>query len=135
MRKYENFRKALRNLREGARLEEPYTVVEEAGIVALFEICFEQAWKLMKEVLEQHGRFQEKIGSPRMILKIAHQCGMISDSEGWLELLETRNILTHTYDENQALRAIRAIRSGYLNLFTQLKQELEDNWIGDLLPD
>ena len=95
MRKYENFCKALSNLHEGLKLNEPYSVVEQTGIVGLFEICFEQSWKLMKAVLEDHGRFEDQIGSPRAIIKIAYQCNMIKDGEKWLELLESRNILAH----------------------------------------
>lgn len=60
MRKYDNFCKAIKNLNEGLKIEEPYTIVEQTGIVGLFEICFEQSWKLMKEILEKHGRFEEK---------------------------------------------------------------------------
>lgn len=129
MKKYDNFCKALANLNEGSKLEEPYTVVEQTGIAGLFGICFEQAWKLMKEVLEEHGRFEEKIGSPRAIIKIAYQCGMVSDGEGWLELLESRNLLAHTYSEEQALLVIRRIKSDYLALFEGLKTELEKKWL------
>ena len=56
MRKYDNFCKALENLGIGAELEEPYSVVEQTGIAALFGICFEQSWKLMKALLEESGR-------------------------------------------------------------------------------
>lgn len=129
MKKYDNFCKALANLSEGAKLEEPYTVVEQTGIVGLFGICFEQAWKLMKEVLETHGRFEEKIGSPRAIIKIAYQCGMIHNCEGWLELLESRNLLARTYSDEQALYAIGKIKSDYLALFAELKTELEKKWL------
>lgn len=129
MKKYENFCKALANLNEGAELEAPYTVVEKTGIVALFGICFEQAWKLMKEVLEEHGRFEEKIGSPKAIIKIAYQCGMIHNCEGWLELLESRNLLAHTYNEEQALSVIKKIKSDYFALFAELKMELEEKWL------
>ncbi|MBR3731967.1 MAG: HI0074 family nucleotidyltransferase substrate-binding subunit, partial [Spirochaetales bacterium] len=103
MKKYDNFCKALTNLHEGIILAEPYTVVEQTGIVGLFGICFEQAWKLMKEVLEKHGRFIEKIGSPRAIIKIAFQCNMITDEELWLNILESRSTLAHTYSDEQAL--------------------------------
>lgn len=129
MKKYDNFCKALANLNEGAELEEPYTVVEQTGIAALFGICFEQAWKLMKEVLEEHGRFEEKIGSPRAIIKIAYQCGMLHNCEGWLELLESRNLLAHTYNEEQALYVIKKVKSDYLALFAELKTELEEKWL------
>ncbi|MCD8069861.1 MAG: nucleotidyltransferase substrate binding protein [Akkermansiaceae bacterium] len=112
MKKYDNFCKAIANLRVGTELNEPYSIVEQTGIVGLFEICFEQAWKLMKAVLEEHGRFEEKIGSPRAIIKTAYQCGMISDCEGWLELLESRNIPAHTYSDEQALHIIKKKQIG-----------------------
>lgn len=129
MKKYENFCRALANLNEGAKLKEPYTIVEQTGIVGLFEICFEQAWKLIKAVLEEHGRTADKIGSPRAIIKIAYQCGMIDDCDGWLELLESRNMLAHTYSNEQALVVIRKIKSSYLILFKELKTELEQGWL------
>lgn len=130
MKKYDNFCRALANLKEGAKLEAPYTVVEQTGIVGLFAICFEQAWKLMKELLEEHGRFEEKIGSPRAIIKIAYQCGMLCDSEGWLALLEARNVLAHTYSDEQARYVIGKIKTEYMPLFEGLKAELEQNWLG-----
>lgn len=110
-------------------MEEPYSIVEQTGIVGLFEICFEQSWKLMKAVLEAHGRFAEKIGSPRGILKIAFQCNMIRDEKAWLELLEARNELAHTYSDEQALNIIRQMKTSYIAVFVELKRELEENWL------
>lgn len=129
MRKYENFCKALSNLHEGLKLNEPYSVVEQTGIVGLFEICFEQSWKLMKAVLEDHGRFEDKIGSPRAIIKIAYQCNMIKDEEKWLELLESRNILAHTYSDAEAVEIIRKLKTDYFGLFEELRDEIDDRWI------
>ncbi len=124
MKKYDNFCKALANLKEGSKLEEPYTIVEQTGIVGLFEICFEQSCKLMKEVLEDHGRFENKIGSPRAIIKIAYQCGMIDQCENWFKLLESRNILSRTYSDEQSLAVIRRIKSDYISAFEELKVKL-----------
>lgn len=130
MKKYENFCRSLSNLKEGAELNEPYTVVEQTGIAALFEICFEQSWKLMKAILEEHGRYDEKVGSPRAIIKLAYQCGMITDCEGWLELLESRNILAHTYSNEQALNIIRKLKTDYIPLFEALKTEIDTkDWL------
>lgn len=129
MRKYENFCKALSNLYEGLKLNEPYSVVEQTGIVGLFEICFEQSWKLMKAVLEDHGRFEDKIASPRAIIKIAYQCNMIKDEEKWLELLESRNILAHTYSDAEAVEIIRKLKTDYFGLFEELRDEIDDRWI------
>lgn len=129
MKKYDNFAKALANLKEGLKLEEPYTIVEQTGIVALFTICFEQAWKLMKAVLEEHGRFEEKIGSPKAIIKIAYQCGMLKDGEAWLKLLAARNVIAHIYSDDEALAVINSLRSGYVALFEDLKLELDAHWM------
>ena len=129
MKKYDNFCKALANLKEGSKLEEPYTIVEQTGMVGLFEICFEQSWKLMKEVLEAHGRFEEKIGSPRAIVKIAYQCGMIDNCEEWLELLESRNTIAHIYSNEQALAVIRKLKADYISLFEALKKEIDERWM------
>lgn len=132
MKKFDNFCKALNNLEEGTKLTEPYSVVEQAGIAGLFEICFEQSWKLMKEVLEQHGRFDEKIGSPRSIIKIAYQSGMIDNSDVWLSLLESQNILSHTYSDAESLAIIRKINSDYISVLEDLRAEIENNWLPGL---
>ena len=129
MEKYNNFCKALANLHEGVKLSEPYTVVEQTGIVALFEICFEQSWKLMKAVLETHGRFEQKIGSPRAIIKIAFQCNMISNEILWLDLLNARNIVSHTYSDEQSLLVIKELKEKYIVVFDELKKELEARWL------
>lgn len=84
----------------------------------------------MKTILEEHGRYNEKIGSPRAIIKLAYQCGMITDCEGWLELLEAHNILAHTYSNEQALNIIRKLKTDYIPLFEALKTEIDTkDWL------
>jgi nucleotidyltransferase substrate binding protein (TIGR01987 family) len=84
---------------------------------------------VIKAVLEYHGRTEEKIGSPRGIIKLAYQCRMISDCDGWLKLLEARNVLAHTYSNEQALAVISDLKIEYIKLFRKLKSELEENWL------
>ena len=55
MRKYENFCNSLSNMKDIYNYEEPYDNVVITGLVGLYEICFEQSWKMMKEILEIHG--------------------------------------------------------------------------------
>ena len=59
MRKYENFCNALSNMKDIYNYEEPYDNVVITGLVGLYEICFEQSWKMMKEILEIHGYAEE----------------------------------------------------------------------------
>ena len=129
MKKYDYFCKSLKNLAEGAKKEPPYSILELTGIVALFEICFEQSWKLMKEILESHSLYPDKIASPRTIIKLSYQYGMIDDEQSWLEIQKTRNILAHTYSEEDSLLTVEKIKASYLETFIKLKAEVEKNWL------
>ena len=129
MKKYDNFLKSLKNLIEGAEVQPPYKPIEQAGILGLFEICFELTWKLLKELLELHGRVPNTFASPRTVFKIAYQHGMIADEKVWLDILATRNLLTHTYNEEEANMAIERIKNRYILAFVQLKEEIEQHWL------
>lgn len=129
MKKYENFCKAFANLKSCLEIAQPYSIAEQTGITGLFAICFEQSWKLMKEILEYHGYFTQRIGSPKMIIKSAYQCGMVNNEKSWIAILETRNTLAHTYDEGKAIAAIEKILSEYIPAFEELQQNIEENWL------
>lgn len=55
------------------------------GLVGLYEICFEQSWKMIREVLSAHGYEERTTGSPKMILKTAYKAGMIKAEARKLE--------------------------------------------------
>jgi len=129
MKKYDNFCSALENLKDIYNYEEPYENVVLTGLVALYEICFEQAWKAMKELLENSGASEAKTGSPKMILKTAYQMGLIKNEELWLGGLQARNNVAHAYNKAIALDIVHAAKSLYFDMFSELKEEMEQNWI------
>lgn len=129
MRKFDNFCRALENLKKIQAYSEPFDTVTETGIVALFEICFEQSWKAMKEVLEEHGYDSSKTGSPKMIIKLAYSSNMITDEEAWLKALSARNDVVHSYNEKIALNIIRNTQSSFISMFESLRQEIQNNLI------
>ncbi|MCH5349701.1 MAG: nucleotidyltransferase substrate binding protein [Oscillospiraceae bacterium] len=129
MRKYDNFCKALNNLKIIRTFEEPYSIVELSSFAALFVICFELSWKLMKEILESHGYFIQKTGSPKIIINSAYQCGMINDEKCWLDILETRNLLSHVYDEDEVRSALEKSKEKLIDAFEKLKSNIDDNWL------
>ena len=129
MKKYNNFIKAFQNLKLCENYHAPYDVVTQTGLVSLFTICFEQAWKAMKEILEEHGYDEGKTGSPKMIIKLAYQAGMIQDENAWRGILQMRNEVAHSYNENVALEIIENTQKCYIHLFEVLKTELEENWL------
>lgn len=124
MKKYENFQAALRNLKDIYRYDEPYDNVVLTGLVALYEICFEQSWKAMKEILADEGVTEAATGSPKSILKAAFKACMITDEQLWLEALATRNNVAHAYNSAIALQIVRDTKSKYYEMFCRLDEEL-----------
>lgn len=106
MKKYENFCASLENMKDIYNYEEPYDNVVLTGLVGLYEITFEQSWKMMKEILEIHGFAEGATSSPKMILRTAYKAGMIKDEELWLSALQERNNVTHSYNRKIAMGII-----------------------------
>lgn len=129
MKKYENFKSALNNLKDLYSYQEPYGNVEIVGMVGLYEICFEQAWKAIKEILENFGYSESATGSPRTILKTAYKAGMIDDEQLWLDALVSRNNVAHAYNEAIALDIINQTKNKYYDMFIQLSKTIEQNWM------
>ena len=129
MKKLENFKHAYNNLLDINLYHEPYDNVVLTGLVGLYEICFEQSWKAMKEILEEQGFAREKTGSPRLVLKTAYAAGMIHDEILWLEALAARNNVAHSYNRAVALDIVNQTRNKFLEMFQKLIIELEMNWV------
>ena len=129
MKKYENFCVALNNLMDIEHYHEPYDNVTMTGLVGLYEICFEQAWKMMKEILELHGYEGASTGSPKQIIKTAFQASMIIDEDVWLAALQARNNVAHSYNKAIALDIIRQTRELFCGMFCSLKENVERSWL------
>lgn len=129
MKKYENFCSALLNMKEIYNYDEPYDTVILTGLVGLYEICFEQSWKMMKELLEKHGYEEGATGSPKMILKTAYKAGMIKNETMWLQALQERNNVAHSYNKKIAVEIVLQAKENFYNMFCEIKKEVEDNWL------
>lgn len=130
MKKYDNFCSALSNMRQIYKYTEPYDdTVILTGLVGLYEICFEQSWKMMKEILSMHGYEASATGSPKIILKTAYQAGMIKDEELWLRALQEHNNVAHSYNEDIALEIVSQAKESFYAMFCNLKNEIDANWL------
>ena len=128
-KKVNNFFRALKNLKEIEGKERPFDTITEAGMVSLFEICFEQSWKAMKERLEYHGYGERKLGSPNAVIKLAYQAEMIDDEQLWSEALKARNDVVHSYSDEIALQIIKDSQEKFLPMFEALRKNIETNWL------
>ena len=129
MKKFDEFTLALANLKEIYKYEEPYDTVVFAGIVALYGHCYELAWETMQEVLEYNGVSDIKTSSPRVVLRTASKRGLIRDEELWQSALQARNNTTYLNDEAVMLDVARSAKLFYWQMFCDLKNEIERNWL------
>lgn len=129
MKKYENFCAALTNMKEIYNYHEPFDNVVLTGLVGLYELCFEQAWKMMKDILEFHGYEEGATGSPKKILKTAYKAGMIKDEDLWLSALQVRNNVAHSYNKKIALEIVAQAKENFYDMFCALKEEIENHWL------
>lgn len=129
MKQYEIFTACLEHMKEIYEYEPPYNCVILAGIVGLFRHCFDQAWKLMQAILTAQGFVEAQTGSLKQILKLVYSAGMITDEALWLEALQARNNVAHSYNELIALEIVRGAKERYYDMFCTLKAEIEKNWL------
>ena len=129
MKRYDNFKSVLKNLKAIYLYHEPYGIVEVTGMVGLYRICFEQAWKVMKEILEINGYAEGAAGSPKTILETAFKAGMIDDEKLWLDALVSRNHVAYAYNEAIALEIVSQTKDQYYDMFVRLEKIIEKEWL------
>jgi nucleotidyltransferase substrate binding protein (TIGR01987 family) len=111
--RFENFEKAcfLLNSVLGKNADE-YSDLEKEGIIKRFEFTFELAWKTMKDYLEYNGVTLYPV-TPRVVIKEAFKSRVIEDGQVWIDMLENRSIMFHTYNPENFEKAIGWIFNEY----------------------
>lgn len=107
--RFSNLKKAYMQLEANLNITQPNNA-EKQGIIKSFEFTFELCWKTLKDYLESQGI---TTGYPREVLKHAFQNNAVNDGDVWLDMLDKRNLMSHTYDEARASEALGLIRNNY----------------------
>lgn len=95
---------------------------QEQGLIQCFEYNHELAWKTQKDFLEAQG-VQELYGS-KNVAQQAFATGLIEDGDVWMEMINSRNLSVHTYNEKTKDKIVSAIIENYYNAFCKLHEKL-----------
>jgi nucleotidyltransferase substrate binding protein (TIGR01987 family) len=117
VQRFQNFNKALLKL-ESAVLsfeKDGLSELEIEGLIQRFEYTHELAWNVIKDFFEHE--WNTTIMGSRSATREAFKKGIIIDGENWMDMINSRNLTTHTYNEGVALEITSKITGTYYPLF------------------
>ena len=122
LQKVENFCNAVARLQEAvdALDQHPSDTVVRDGVIQRFEFTFELAWKSLREYMEDQGADMNGIVFSKQVFKAAYAAQVIGDEQVWLDMLASRNVTSHVYDDAQAANVVADIRERYMQPLSAL---------------
>jgi nucleotidyltransferase substrate binding protein (TIGR01987 family) len=92
----------------------------QQGFIQAFEFTHELAWNTIKDFLESHG-VTNLFGS-KDATRQGFAAGLIEKGDVWMEMIQSRNRSTHTYDIKIAESIVNSIASSYLAEFEKFQK-------------
>ncbi len=120
--RFQNYNRALFLLSDALKDgSEKLSLLEKEGTLQRFGFTFELAWKLMKDYLEESGIIINPI-TPKQVIKQAFTAKIISDGQVWIDMLLSRNLMSHTYDFIKFETIAKDVEQKYLTSMKQLEK-------------
>jgi nucleotidyltransferase substrate binding protein (TIGR01987 family) len=117
----QNWNRALAQLTKFMQREE-LNELEEQGLIQSFEYNHELAWKTQKDFLEDQG-YTDLFGS-KNVAKKAFETGLVQNGELWLDMIKSRNLTSHTYNEAVTRHIVDAIIDHYFAELCELNKKM-----------
>ncbi len=117
--RFENFENAFNKLKMVIEVykKDNNNEIYQMAMIQAFEFTYELGWKTMKDFLKHEGI---KVNMPRETIKQAFTNEIIEDGQVWIDMLEDRNLMSHTYSEENAKTAIDHIVNNYVPSIEQV---------------
>jgi nucleotidyltransferase substrate binding protein (TIGR01987 family) len=125
VRRFNNFVKAFAQLEEAVKLsrQRELSKLEQQGLIQAFEYTHELAWKTMKDFLEERG--VQNIYGSKDATREAFKAGLIENGEVWMEMIQSRNLTSHTHDAKIAAAVFTAIVDTYFAAFEAFRERMQ----------
>jgi len=122
----DNYLRALSQLRAAVALsaERDLSELEQQGMIQAFEFTHELAWNVMKDYFYFQGASQ--ITGSRDATRQAFSVGIVQEGEAWMEMIQSRNQSTHTYNRATATALVARITGRYAALFESFAEKMQE---------
>ena len=101
---------------------DPASEVIGMAVIKAYEFSFELGWKTLRDLLAYEGI---DAPLPRQVIREAFAAGLLPDGQVWIDMLEQRNLMAHTYDLRRARLALALIRDHFAPSLEELVVDLE----------
>lgn len=121
-----NYQRALVGLQEAVSLREtrPLSNLEQQGLIQAFEFTHELAWNVMKDYFVYQGNASQITGS-RDAVREAFAVQLVTDGQGWMDMIKSRNQSSHTYNPETADAIVKDVVDRYAALFAAFATHME----------
>ena len=123
--RFANYKKALDQLKNAVELSKQRALsqLEKQGVIQAFEFTHELAWNVLKDYLQDQGN--QNIKGSKDATREAFKVELIADGEQWMAMIQSRDVSSHTYDEQTAEKLVTVIIKDYFPLFEVLQTEMD----------
>jgi nucleotidyltransferase substrate binding protein (TIGR01987 family) len=123
--RFENFEKAYNtfNRMVDRHSKTPDDEAVKMALVQAFEFTYELSWNTMKDYLENEGF--DDVKNSKQTIRTAFQAELITDPEGWMSVLEKRNVASHTYNQVILDETITFILEEFYPIVRKLYEDLK----------
>lgn len=103
-------------------IQESLSDLEKDGLIQRFEYTHELAWKVMKDYLKYQGTVD--LGGSRDAIREAFKINLVEDGESWMDMIKSRNLTAHTYNDSVASEIFLKIVINYYPLFKSFQIQM-----------
>jgi nucleotidyltransferase substrate binding protein (TIGR01987 family) len=123
--RFDNYRRALHQLSLAVELlqQRALSDLEKQGVIQAFEFVHELAWNVLKDFLEYEG-ISGLVGS-RSAVREAFKRGLISEGQLWMDMVDKRNLSSHTYNKPVADALVGSILYTFHPAFVKLQADMQ----------
>ncbi|MEA3499902.1 MAG: nucleotidyltransferase substrate binding protein [Candidatus Marinimicrobia bacterium] len=123
--RFNNYKKALQNLSEAVELstQKEFSKLEKQGVIQAFAMLYEICWNTIRDFYQAQG--ETNIQGSRDAFKMAFNRGLITDGEVFMKTIKSRQLTSHTYNEETAEEIYFDIIDKYYDAFKELGNRLE----------
>ena len=126
IQRFNHYAKALSRLEEAVKLsrERELSSLEEQGLIQAFEFTHELAWNTMRDFLRERGA--KDIYGSKDATREAFKIGLIDNGHVWMDMIRSRNLTSHTYNEETAEQIASRVYGDYITEFEALSRRLDE---------